>query len=91
MAIAIQLGVPRSMTTVWLRRTERWIVTAESLSIREKQLQAEVLRLRRRVRCFRTIVRPLEALLRDLGIELEENRALAYRRCAAAKDDSAAA
>lgn len=79
------------MATVWLRRTELLIVTAEPLSIREKQLQAEVLRLRRRVRCFRTVLRLLEALLRGLGIELEENRALACRMCDAAKDDSAAA
>jgi len=72
--IATRLGVPRSTAASWLRRTELSIVTAEPLSIREKQLQAEVVHLRRRVQVFRAVLRLLVAFLRVLGVELDWRR-----------------
>jgi putative transposase len=72
--IATRLGVPRSTATGWLRRTAGNVVTAEPLSIRERQLQAEVVRLRRAVQAFRAVVRLLVALLRVLGVDLDWRR-----------------
>jgi putative transposase len=73
-SIATNLGVPRSTAAGWLRRPGPTMVTAEPLSSREKQLQAEVVRLRRRVQAFRAVVRLLVTLLRVLGVELDWQR-----------------
>ncbi len=72
--IATRLGVPRSTAAGWLRRKDGKVVTADPLSIREKELQAEVIRLHRRVQAFRAVVRLLVALLRVLGVDLDWQR-----------------
>lgn len=74
LAIATRLGGPRSTAARWRNQDEATIVTAEPLSIREKQLQAEVVRLRRRVRGFRAVVLLLDALLRVMGVKLDWRR-----------------
>jgi hypothetical protein len=102
--IATRLGVPRSTAAGWLRRKGGTIVTAEPLSAREKQLQSEVVRLRRRVRAFRAVVRLLVALVRSGVLDelerqrmiakqmhFEANRALGCRMCDATTGDPAAA
>lgn len=72
--IATGVGVPRSTAAGWLRRPHPLVVTADPLSIRETQLQAEVVRLRRRVRCLRAVIRLLIALVQALGVELDMRR-----------------
>lgn len=64
----------RSVTFGWLRRDDAKSLTTEPLSIREKELQAGVVRLQRRVQAFRAVVRLLVALLRAVGIELDWRR-----------------
>lgn len=71
--IATRLGVPRSTAAGWLRKDGK-VVTAEPVSAREKELQGEVVRLRRRVRALRAVVRLLVALVRALGVKLDWQR-----------------
>ena len=49
LTIATRLGVPRSTAAGWLRSQTQDVITLDVLELREKQLQAEVLKLRRRM------------------------------------------
>ena len=72
--IAISAGVPRSTAAGWLSEPRRTIVTVDALSMEEQNLQAEVLRLRRRVQKLRSVVRILIAVLRTFDIDLGRRR-----------------
>jgi len=65
--MAIDLGIPRSTAAGWLRGDLRPVVTLESLGVTNGESQAEILKLRRRVRILATVVRLLLAVVRVSG------------------------
>ena len=67
-------GLPRSTAVGWLRGEYRPVVTVDILDMDAARLQAEVLKLRRRVRMLGAIVGLLVALTRALGVRLEQSR-----------------
>jgi hypothetical protein len=74
LTVATGLGVPRSTAAGWLRAERRDIVTLDVLDETESQLQAEVLKLRRRVRVLGAVIRVLLQLLLVSGFRLEAKR-----------------
>ena len=68
------LGVPRSTVQGWLRGKCRPVVTADVLDMDAVRLQAEVLTLRRRLRLLGAIVGLLLALVRAVGVRLDQIR-----------------
>ena len=72
--LVAEFGVPRSTVQGWLRGEYRPVVAADVLDMYEVRLQAEVLKLRHRVRMLGAIVRLLMALFRALDVRLEQNR-----------------
>lgn len=68
------LGVPGSTALGWLRGEHRPVVTADVLDMDAVRLQAEVLKLRHRVRMLSAIVRLRVALLRALDLRLARMR-----------------
>lgn len=71
LTIATELGVPRSTAVGWLRVEHRDVVTIDVLDTRKIELQAEVLKLRSRVRILATVVGLLLALVRIAGFKLD--------------------
>ena len=69
--VATKLGVPRSTAAGWLRGGPQDVITLDVLALRETQLLAEVLKLRRRIRALGSVVSLLLALLRVSGFRLE--------------------
>ena len=76
LSIATDLGVPRSTAAGWLRGEPQDVVTLDVLDMGDVQLEAEVLKLRRRVRILGTVVGLLLALLRVSGFRLDGRRLL---------------
>jgi hypothetical protein len=74
LTVATRRGVPRSTAAGWLRAKRQNIVTLDVLDKTESQLQAEVLKLRRRVRVLGAVIRVLLQLLRMSGFRLEAKR-----------------
>jgi putative transposase len=74
LTVATRRGVPRSTAAGWLRAERQDIVTLDIFDKTESQLQAEVLKLRRRVRVLGAVVRLLLQLLRRSGFRLEVKR-----------------
>ena len=74
LTVATRLGVPRSTAAGWLRAGNRDVVTLEVLDRREIELQAEVLKLQRRIRVLGAVISLLLALLRVSGFTLEAKR-----------------
>lgn len=72
--VVAALGVPRSTALGWLRGGYRPVVTADVLDMDAVRLQAEVLKLRHRVRMLSAIVRLRVALLRALDLRLARMR-----------------
>jgi len=72
--VVADLGVPRSTALGWLRGESRPVITADVLDMDTVRLQAEVLKLRHRVRMLGAIVRLLVALLRVLDLRLARMR-----------------
>jgi len=70
-SIAIDLGVPRSTATGWLHAEPREVVTMAVLDAETVDLQAQVLKLRRRVRILVAVVGLLLALVRVSGVRLD--------------------
>src|SRR5215469_1676731 len=68
------LGVPRSTVASWLRRGPRAVVTLDVVTREAIELQAEMLRLRKRIEVVTAIARLLFALVRLAGIRLVETR-----------------
>jgi hypothetical protein len=66
--------VPRSTAAGWLRAAHRDVITLDVFDLRETQLQAEILKLRRRVRVLGAVIRLVLALLRVLGFRVEAKR-----------------
>ncbi len=74
LTIATEIGVPRSTVAGWIRCESVEVVTLDVIDKSEVDLQAEVLRLRRRVRILGTVVGLLLALLRVSGFRLDGKR-----------------
>jgi hypothetical protein len=72
--LATRLGVPRSTAAGWLRQPDRTTVTVDVLSKDAENLQAEVIRLRRRVQKLRAVVRLLVSMLRAFNVDLSRRR-----------------
>ena len=68
--IATRAGAPRSTARGWLTRPTREAVTLEVLSMDEGALQAEVLRLRRRVQKLCVVARILLASIKVFELDL---------------------
>ena len=64
LSVAAELGVPRSTAMGWLCDSPQQVVTLDVLSLKEQQLQHEVLMLRRRIRKLLALLRLLLVLLR---------------------------
>ncbi len=71
LGIATQLGVPRSTAAGWLRAEPQDVISVDVLDMRELQLQAEVLKQRRRIRLLGTVVGLLLALVRVSRFRLD--------------------
>ena len=68
------MGVPRSTFVSWLRRGPREVVTLDVVAQDTIDLQAEVLRLRRRCAMLLAITRLFALLVRLSGARLDETR-----------------
>lgn len=72
--IVLRLGVPRSTADGWLHAEESDVVRCDVLDMDNTALQAEVLRLRRRICVLPTVVRLLLVLVRLSGARLTDRR-----------------
>ena len=71
LSVATDLGVPRSTAAGWLRARPQDVVTLDVLDLRERELQLEVLKLRRRIRVLGSVISLRLTLLRASGFKLE--------------------
>jgi hypothetical protein len=69
--IATQLGVPRSTVAGWLRSAPQSVISHDVSEMSEVALQAEVIKLRRRVQTLGGVVGLLLAVLRVSGFRLD--------------------
>jgi len=69
-----EFGVPRSTAAGWLRGQPGRVVTGDVLDMDPARLQAEVLKLRQRIRRLGAVIRLLLALVRTLGGHLDQIR-----------------
>jgi len=81
--IATNLGVPRSTVAGWLGATSRPVISLDVVEMTDVVLQAEVVKLRRRVQTLSGILGLLLAVLRVSGFRLDR----AYISDPAARDD----
>jgi len=72
--IATEVGVPRSTAAGWLHAEPQPVVSLDVLDMREPQLQAELVKQRRRVRLLGGVVGLLMAVLRLSGFRLDGKR-----------------
>ena len=72
--IVAGLDIPRSTAVGWLRGEYKPVVTVDVMDMDSVRLQAEVLKLRRRLQMLAAIVRLLVALLRALDARLDRTR-----------------
>lgn len=72
--VVTEFGVPRSTARGWLRGDCQPVVTADLADSDHIELQAEVVKLRRRNQKLVAIVRLLFALLRALDVRLDQRR-----------------
>ncbi len=74
LTVATKMGVPRSTAAGWLKDSPRTVVTAEVVSLSEEKLQAEVVRLKRRVERLRAILWLLAGIIQAFGLDLSKRR-----------------
>jgi hypothetical protein len=74
LSVAVELGIPRSTAMGWLRELPQQIVTLDVLSVKDRELQYEVLMLRRRIRKLRALLRLLLVLLHISRFSLAQER-----------------
>lgn len=72
--LLVRFGVPRSTLHGWSKQRPQRIVTAEVLDLDRVALQAEVLKLRQRVRKLGAIIALLVGVLRAFGIRLDRSQ-----------------
>jgi hypothetical protein len=73
-AVALDLGVPRSTAAGWVRSPPPPVVSLNVLDRSVIELQQEVLRLRRRLEVVTALYRLLLALVRVVGARLDRRR-----------------
>ena len=73
-SLAKDLGVPASTVMGWLCSPTQQVVTLDVLSMKEQELQREVLMLRQRIRKLLALLRLLVVLLRISGFTLANER-----------------
>src|SRR5438309_11675923 len=73
-AIATDLGVPRSTARGWLLKPPSVAVTMDVTNVKILELQQEVLELRQRVKKLQALLRLALALLRNSGFTLAHER-----------------
>ena len=73
-AIATDLGVPRSTARGWLGKAPRVVVSLDVTDLKGWELRQEVLELRRRVTKLKALLRLALALLRGSGFTLAHER-----------------
>ena len=73
-SLAKDLGIPASTVMGWLHESPQQVVTLDVLSMKEQELQREVLMLRRRIRKLLALLRLLVVLLRISGFSLANER-----------------
>jgi putative transposase len=73
-AIATDLGVPRSTARGWLGRAPKVVVSLDVTDLSASELHQEVLELRRRVKKLTALLRLARALLRSSGFTLTHER-----------------
>lgn len=69
-SLATNLGVPRSTASYWRKHAPPAVVSNEALSMREVELQAEVLALRRKLARVVAVLRLVLVLVRLAGARL---------------------
>ena len=74
LSVAVELGIPRSTAMGRLCDSPQQVVTLDVLSMKEQELQHEVLMLRRRIRKLLALLRLLLVLLRISGFSLAKER-----------------
>jgi putative transposase len=74
LALAGQLGVPRSTAASWIRRGPREVVSASVVVEEAAELRVRVLKLERRIEWLLGMVRLLVGLVRAVGLRLDEER-----------------
>ena len=74
LSVATELGIPRSTALGWLRDSPGEVVTLNILSLKEEELQHEVLMLRQRIRKLHSLLRLLLTMLRLSGVDLAGER-----------------
>ena len=72
--MALELGIPRSTAIGWLHDSPRNVVSLDILSLKEQQLQHEVVMLRRRIRKLHCLLRLLLTMLRLSEVNLAKER-----------------
>jgi hypothetical protein len=70
----MDLGIPASTVMGWLCNPAQQVVTLDVLSMKEQELQREVLLLRQRIRKLLALLRLLVVLLRISGFTLANER-----------------
>jgi hypothetical protein len=73
-SLAIDLGIPASTVMGWLYESSRQVVTLDVLSMKEQELQREILMLRRRIRKLLALLRLLVVLLSISGFSPANER-----------------
>ncbi len=73
-AIATSLGVPRSTAAGWLRQKTDLVVSIELVNVEREHLEAEIAKLRKRVRRMAALLRLLLLVLRLSGTTLARAR-----------------
>ena len=69
-----ELSIPRSTAASWLRRGSRSVVTSDILIRDDRELEREILRLRKQTRILTAVVRLLLVMLRLLDSRFEGTR-----------------
>ena len=82
-SIAVELGVPRSTVAGWLCSDPQPVVSLDALEMTDVALQAEVVKLRRRIQTLNGVLGVLLAILRVSGFRLDR----AYISDSAARTD----
>jgi transposase-like protein len=72
--VVAELGVPRSTAAGWLRGEPQRVVTGDVLDMDHARLQAEILNVRQQVRRLGAVIRLLLALVRAVGVHLDQVR-----------------
>ncbi len=72
--LATRIGVPRSTASGWLRKEISTVVSMNVSSTSKKDLEAEVLKLRKRIELLTVLLRAVVAFVKAAGLSLTHTR-----------------